>query len=216
MVVLRVCKCYSTPHNDPPIQLTFPFQPLVGTHGPGENVQAILMQEDIPFDPDDIGEPMQGEKSECTTTAPLVNNASTAWQSLPRAITQADVLIIDVNASSTRTSVICDHVREEGTHIIDLTGEESELTETAGCADQFDDFMDNLDDKEFCTSFANFDEDDDEDYQPSEGKEKKEESISGSDEEDWEDEGVDYVKTVAEMAEEANTSDLFDPKVLGK
>ena len=235
----------------PPIQLTFLLQSLEGNHGRGESVQAVLMQEDLPLDPDDIGEPMQEEKSECTATTPLVGDASMARQSLPRAITQTDGLTID---SSIKTSVVhdpndssiallnsdgqsltcvaevlnhasaqsgvpvvCDHVREERSDIIDLTGEESELTETARCTDQFDDFMDNLDDEEFCTSFSNFDDDDEgEDYRPSEGKEKKEESSGGSDEEDWQGEGVDYVKTVAEMAEEANTIDMFDPKVLGK
>lgn len=231
-------------------KLTFPSQPLVETQGPRESVQAVLKQEDLPLDPDDIGEPMQEEESKHTTTAPLVNDAR---QSLSHVLTQADGLMIDGNVSSIKTStvldanvlskvsktpitssgqsptcvaevlhlasaqsnvsVVCDDVRGL---VIDLTGVESEPTETAGCDNQF---MDDLDDEEFYTSFTDFDDDDhdDKDYQPSVEKEEEEkDSSDGSDVKEWEGEGVDYVKTVAEMAEEANTNDMFNPKVLGE
>lgn len=39
---------------------------------------------------------------------------------------------------------------------------------------------------------------------------------SGDEDEDVEETDHAHVKTVSEMAEEANTSDLFDPRVLGK
>ena len=114
--------------------------------------------------------------------------------------------------------------------VIDLTTKKSEPD---GCEDQFDDFMDDLNDEDFCTSFANFDDDNDDgeecdptnyddkdkEYVPSDIEEddESEDGESGSsDNEEWKSEGVDYVKTVAEMAEEAEMSDLFDPKVLGK
>ena len=110
--------------------------------------------------------------------------------------------------------------RKEEHCVIDLTENEVEATETIGCDDQFDDFMDDLDDEEFCSSFVNFDADNDKDYRPSEGEgeweEEEGDSSDSGDGEEWESEGVDYVKTVAEIAEEANTDDLFDPKVLGE
>jgi hypothetical protein len=106
--------------------------------------------------------------------------------------------------------------------VIDLTDKEKEPDKSE---DQFDDFTDDLDDEDFCTSFTNFDDDDDggecdptnyhdkdKEYVPS----NEEDESGSSDVEEWKSEGVDYVKTVAEMAAEAETSDLFDPKVLGK
>lgn len=123
--------------------------------------------------------------------------------------------------------------------VIDLTTTENERD---GYEDQFDDFMDNLNDEDFCTSFSNFDDDnvdsgecvptnyddkdkeyvptneEDKEYTPTneEENESEDDGSESSDCEEWKSEGVDYVKTVAEMAEEAGTSDLFDPKVLGK
>ena len=112
--------------------------------------------------------------------------------------------------------------------VIDLTSKESEPD---GCEDQFDDFMDDLNDEDFSTSFSNFDDDDDggecdptnyddkdKEYVPSdeEDDESEDDESGSSDSEEWKSEGVDHVKTVAEMAEEAEISDLFDPKVLGK
>lgn len=108
--------------------------------------------------------------------------------------------------------------------VIDLTAvKEKESDESK---DQFDDFMDDLDDVDFCTSFTNFDDDDDgRECDPTNYDDKDKEYVpfdddddesGSSDDEEWKSEGVDYVKTVAEMAEEAETSDLFDPKVLGK
>ena len=108
--------------------------------------------------------------------------------------------------------------------VIDLTAvEEKEPDESK---DQFDDFMDDLNDEDFCTSFTNFDEDNDDggECDPTNYDSKDKEYVppddddesGSSDDEEWKSEGVDYVKTVAEMAEEAETSDLFDPTVLGK
>ena len=108
--------------------------------------------------------------------------------------------------------------------VIDLTAiEEKEPDESK---DQFDGFMDDLNDEDFCTSFTNFDEDNDDggkcDPTNYDSKDKEyvppddDDESESSDDEEWKSEGVDYVKTVAEMAEEAETSDLFDPTVLGK
>ena len=106
---------------------------------------------------------------------------------------------------------------DKGQGVIDLTEDDGEPLESEGAeyddADEFDSLMADLDDNEFCSSFANFDDDKEDDMQ---GDSIDIEGEEESESEEETDEGVEYVKTVAQMAKEANISDLFDPKVLGK
>lgn len=230
-----------------------------------------LKQEEIPLDPDEIGEPVkevistialtsdvsqkstptldnslsQLSVSENQTIEPMDNNVSDE----PNVdLTLPKVPEISLSSQDQSVTMSCDSkvtksvpvqitageylARIEATPVqpvIDLTIKESEPD---GCEDQYDDFMDDLNDEDFCTSFANFDDDEEEEecvdpsnyddndkeYVPSdgEGDESEDEESGSSDDEEWRGEGVDYVKTVAEMAKEADTSDLFDPKVLGE
>ena len=136
----------------------------------------------------------------CRTRAP--SSVSTAGES------------VDHNMKETPVPAVVDLTLSESVHVADAVEE---------------DFMDDLNDEDFCTSFVNFDDDsgdekcdlsnyDAQEYVPCEegGSDSLDEDTESSDCEEWKGEGVEYVKTVAEMAEEANTSDLFDPKVLGK
>ena len=238
--------------------------------------QNALKQEDLPLDPDDIGEPVPEEDSkpnrviqlanencvpestqpggladadktdsvkvesqnideqplarystnEGTTGEPLIpvadTLAGTTGESLVRVANKpADttgetlVRVVDNPVGTTGELLVRVDEREQST-VVDLTMEEDEPVEVAdGSEYQFDDLLDDLDDEELCSSFANFDDDNDSmDFTPSGGEEEADgESGDGG---ELESEAVDYVKTVAEMAKEANISDLFDPKVLGK
>ena len=125
------------------------------------------------------------------------------------------VRVVDNPVGTTGELLVRVDEREHST-VVDLTMEDDEPVEVAdGSEYQFDDLLDDLDDEELCSSFANFDDDNDNmDYTPSGGEEEADgESGDGG---ELESEAVEYVKTVAEMAKEANISDLFDPKVLGK
>lgn len=96
--------------------------------------------------------------------------------------------------------------------------ERSSHTEQDDFQDELDGLMDDLDDEEFCDSFTNFDDDGD-DLAVVEAVEQKQEvqdEVIVISDEECENEEVEYVKTIADMAKEANTVDLFDPKILGE
>ena len=232
-----------------------------------------LKQEELPLDPDEIGEPVEEviSATACTCTSYASQKSTpTLDDSLSRHSVSENQMIeaMDTNVSgetsidltlpslsenslSTQAQSVrmsCDTKVSKSTPVRITTGEYLARMETIpvqpvvdltvkknehnGSEDQYDDFMDDLSDEDFCTSFTNFDDDDNDDgecepsnfddndkeYVPSneEDDECEGEESGSSDDEKWRGDGVDYVKTVAEMAEEVDTSDLFDPKVLGK
>ena len=211
-----------------------------------------LKQEELPLDPDEIGELVQEDNStpasDASQSQPSVSGNQTVESMDTTVSSETSVVPIlpsvsENSLNSHSQSLICDTKVPNSTPvqpyggeslarvetntaqpIIDLTMEESEPNRHE---DQFDDFMDDLDDEDFCSSFVNFDDDkgecdppnykdNDREYVPPSDDESEDEESGSSDGEEWRSEGVEYVKTVAEMAEEANTKDLFDPKVLGK
>ena len=196
------------------------------------------MQEELPLDPDEIGEPVKTEHSALSVVDANVSNTKSG-QLLPssdshltnaspagmaeipssdgQSLSRVEKLQNHISVQCVGESVSGVREREESP-VIDLTMDEDEPIEKATCDEQFVELMDDLNDAEFCSSFVNFDDNDDDDVDvvQDHALPGNDEHVESSDSEEWEGEGVDYVKTVAEMAEDVGTNDLFDPKILGK